>query len=146
MKYVLLLSLFIFTSCDDSGINNLREFYLYQVGLNSFPYSNKGLNWDSIDGPDIVLEVFINDTNYFTSKESEFMNFNYNDLPIWFTLDSLLYLDPSSNIKIRLLDVDNFSRVVIDTLEFQPRLIFELPLIEGITSDSTEWKFHYVSN
>lgn len=104
-----------------------------------------GEPWDLLDAPDLKLEVYLNNKLSFSSKESEFDNFNYLDLPIWFKFDSFLYLEPSTIIKVKLFDMDSNSRDLIDTIEFQPPLIFELPLIENITSDTTTWRFHYVN-
>ncbi|MBK9107350.1 MAG: hypothetical protein IPM92_02945 [Saprospiraceae bacterium] len=144
MKLFVFSFIFFFVACTESGINNLKEFNLSQVGLNSFPYSNMGKPWDSLDAPDLILEVYLNNKLSYSSKESQYVNLNYLDLPIWFNFDSLLYLEPSTLIKVKLFDMDSNSRDLIDTIEFQPPFIFELPLIENITSDTTTWRFHYV--
>lgn len=130
-----------FYGCNDDL--TFKKVKLKQVRIHDFPMTNGGEPWDSLDGPDLYFEVYLNGIKKYNSNIGHYMNIIA--APVTFQIDSEIVAQPGKDqLTYKLFDLDLNSIQFIDSLKFDPPASRYYPFDEVIQWGITQWESFYI--
>ncbi|MBK9107353.1 MAG: hypothetical protein IPM92_02960 [Saprospiraceae bacterium] len=115
------------------------------IELNKFINPNEFILWDSLDGPDIYISIYLNKSKIFTSNRTE--NENILASPINFNLDSnIIFRSNIDDIFLNAYDADTIiDQIMEENLTLTPGFINKSPYSERISCNFCigEWRITY---
>lgn len=138
--YLAILQVFFIGCHDDLAYKNVK---LIQVKIHDFPMTNGGEPWDSLDGPDLYFEIYLNGIKKYNSNVD-----HYKDIiaaPVIFQIDSGIVAQPGKDKLIyKLFDLDLNSKQYIDSLKFEPPPSRYYPFDNILQWGITKWESFYI--
>ncbi|MGB5024029.1 MAG: hypothetical protein WBO44_01710 [Saprospiraceae bacterium] len=131
----------LFSGCNDDL--TFKKVKLKQVRIHDFPMTNGSEPWDSLDGPDLYFEIYLNGIKKYNSNVNHYLNII--SVPVTFQIDSEIIAQPGKDqLTYKLFDLDIISLQLIDSLKFEPPASRFYPFDEVLQWGITQWESFYI--